>query len=113
MYSAASTWDSTYAVGVAASTQAVDPAHPFVKLSEPILQTAAGFLGPGRTSHPIAGPSGQSLILYHALLRPLRVHASAARILMLGTLNWAAGWPLINDGYARYEQPTVAAAQTV
>lgn len=101
MYSAASTWDFTYAVGVAATSAALDPAHPFVKLPEPILQTAGGFLGPGRTSHPIVGPSGQLLILYHALLRPLRGHASAARILMLGTLNWSSGWPLINDGHAR------------
>jgi GH43 family beta-xylosidase len=101
MYSAASTWDSTYAVGVAAAPDALDAAHPFVKLAEPILQTAGGFLGPGRTSHPILGPSGESLILYHALLKPLRSHASAARILMLGTLNWVNGWPLINDGHAQ------------
>ena len=78
MYSAASTWDSTYAAGVAVAPDALDPAHPFVKLAQPILQTAGGFLGPGRTSHPIVGPAGQSLILYHALLGPHRTHASAA-----------------------------------
>jgi GH43 family beta-xylosidase len=100
MYSAASTWNSSYAVGVAAATVALDAAHPFVKLPEPILQTADGFLGPGRTSHPIIGPSGQSLILYHALLKPLRSHASGARTLMLGTLNWVNNWPIINDGHA-------------
>jgi beta-xylosidase len=101
MYSAASTWDYTYAVGVARSPAALDPAQPFVKLPEPILRTANGFLGPGRTSHPIVGPSGESLVLYHALLHPLKAHLSGARTLMLGTLNWVDGWPLINDGEAR------------
>lgn len=101
LYSAASTWDSTYAVGVASSPAALDPTQPFVKLPEPILRTANGFLGPGRTSHPIIGPHGESLILYHALLHPIPHHYSSARTLMLGTLNWVNGWPLINNGLAR------------
>jgi arabinan endo-1,5-alpha-L-arabinosidase len=100
MYSAANTWDSSYSVGVAASTEALNALDPFVKLPEPILRTGNGFLGPGRTSHPITGPGGQSLILYHALLGPIQHHFSAARTLMLGRLNWVNGWPLINDGTA-------------
>lgn len=100
LYSAASTWDSSYAVGVASSPDALDPAQPFVKLPVPILRTGNGFIGPGRTSHPIIGPDGESLILYHALLKPTTRHASSARTLMLGVLNWVDGYPLINDGTA-------------
>lgn len=100
LYSAASTWDSTYAVGVVSSPTALDPQQPFVKLSHPILQSGHGFLGPGRTSHPIVGPDGEWLILYHALLKPIRGHVSSARTLMLGRLSWVGGWPLVNDGTA-------------
>jgi beta-xylosidase len=102
MYSAASTWDQTYAVGVASAPEALNPAEPFVKHPSPILRTANGFLGPGRTSHPVIGPRGQSLILYHALVKRVPPHHySGARTLMLGTFNWVGGWPLINDGSAR------------
>ena len=100
MYSGASTWDSTYALGVASSVAALDPAQPFVKLPQPILRTGNGFLGPGGASPPIVGPDGESLILYHALLHPLADHISGARVLMLGHLNWVDGWPLINNGDA-------------
>ncbi len=97
LYSAASTWDASYAVGVAAAPDVLDPAHPFVKLAAPILRSAGGLIGPGRTSHPVAGPDGETLILYHALLAPSPTHASSSRILMLGTLSWRKGWPLIGD----------------
>jgi len=95
LYSAASTWDSSYAVGTAAAPDVLDPAHPFVKLAQPILHSAGSVVGPGRVSHPITGPGGESLILYHALLAPSRAHISASRILMLGTLSWDGGWPAI------------------
>jgi hypothetical protein len=80
----------------------MDPARPFVKRSRPILRTAHGFLGPGGTSAPVIGPNGESLILYHALIRRQKRngHNSAARMLMIGRLNWVDGWPLINDGHA-------------
>jgi beta-xylosidase len=101
LYSAASTWDSSYAVGVAASPDPLDPSQPFIKLGHPILATGNGFLGPGRTSHPIIGPDGRTYILYHALMPPLAAHVvSAARVLMLGRLNWVGGWPMVNDGLA-------------
>ncbi len=95
LYSAASTWDGSYAVGSAAALDVLDPAHPFVKLAQPILHSAGSVVGPGRVSHPITGPGGESLILYHALLAPSRAHISASRILMLGTLSWHGGWPAI------------------
>jgi len=102
LYSAASTWNASYKVGVAATTKALDAARPFVKRSRPILRTANGFLGPGGTSGPVIGPGGQSLILYHALIRRQKRngHNSAARMLMIGRLNWVGGWPLINHGGA-------------
>jgi arabinan endo-1,5-alpha-L-arabinosidase len=98
MYSGASTWDSTYALGVASSPAALDPAQPFVNLPTPILKSGNGFLGPGGASAPVVGPGGESLILYHALLHPLTAHVSGARVLMIGTLNWVDGWPLIGNG---------------
>jgi arabinan endo-1,5-alpha-L-arabinosidase len=98
LYSAASTWDSTYAVGVASSAVPLNAADPFVKEPEPILKTGDGFLGPGGESDPVVGPDGNSYVLYHALLHPLLHHNSEARVLMLGKLNWVDGWPLVNNG---------------
>lgn len=101
-YSAASTWDSSYAEGVAASTQLLDPSHPFVKDRQPILVSGNGFLGPASSSHPVLGPDGGTYVFYHALTHPLppHIHLSNARLLMLGRLNWRGFWPLINDGHA-------------
>lgn len=100
MYSAASTWDSSYAVGVAASSDPLSPDHPFVKRSSPILMSAHGFLGAGRTSHPVIGPLGGPYVLYHALTGPIKAHISAERVLMLGRFHFSGGWPLINAGRA-------------
>ncbi|MGI8903291.1 MAG: family 43 glycosylhydrolase [Solirubrobacteraceae bacterium] len=99
-YSAASTWDSTYALGIAASTQADDPSHPFVKHPRPILVAGNGFLGPASSSHPVVGKDGNTYLLYHALTRPSMSHNSADRLLMLGRLNWGGFWPLVNDGHS-------------
>lgn len=101
LYSAASTWDSTYAVGVASSSAVLDPAQPFAKLDKPILKAGNGFLGPGGESDPVTGPNGQQMIMYHALTHPIAHHTSGQRELMLGALNWIDGWPLVNDGVAR------------
>jgi GH43 family beta-xylosidase len=100
LYSAASTWDSTYAVGVASSPSVLDPDHVFQKLSQPILKAGNGFLGPGGESGPVVGPTGQTMIMYHALIHPVASHNSSLRVLMLGQLNWAGAWPLVNDGQA-------------
>ena len=98
LYSGASTWDSSYVVGVAASAAALNPALPFVKDTQPILRAGNGFLGPGGESDPVIGPNGQTMIMYHALTHIPTSHASGARVLMLGTLHWAGGFPLINHG---------------
>ncbi len=100
LYSAASTWDQTYAVGVAASTAVLDPAHPFQKLDQPILRAGNGFLGPGGESSPVIGPNGQMMLMYHALTHRIAHHSSGLRDLMLGQLHWSAGWPLVNNGLA-------------
>jgi GH43 family beta-xylosidase len=101
LYSAANTWDSSYAVGVASSSAVLDPAQPFEKLATPILRAGRGFLGPGGESSPVIGPDGQQMIMYHALTHPIHHHTSGLRDLMLGQLEWDNGWPLVNDGQAR------------
>jgi beta-xylosidase len=100
LYSGANTWDSTYAVGVASSPDAMDPANPFVKLDHPILRAGNGFLGPGHTSHPVVGPDGREYILYHASTAVNPDHISSRRKLMLGRFNWIDNWPLVNNGLA-------------
>jgi GH43 family beta-xylosidase len=98
LYSAANTWDSSYAVGVASAASVLDPDQRFEKLSQPILRAGNGFLGPGGESDPVVGPDGREMIMYHALTHPVAHHNSGLRVLMLGQLNWVGGWPLINDG---------------
>jgi arabinan endo-1,5-alpha-L-arabinosidase len=100
MYSGANTWDASYAVGVAASAEPMDPSHPFVELGRPILSQGHGFIGPGHSSHPIVGPDGNNYVLYHAETRPSPDHISSNRLLMLGRVSWVGGWPLINGGLA-------------
>jgi arabinan endo-1,5-alpha-L-arabinosidase len=100
LYSGASTWDSTYVVGVAASPAVLDPAQPFEKLYTPILRAGNGFLGPGGESDPVLAPNGQEMIMYHALTHPVAHHNSSQRVLMLGLLRWVNGWPVINNGVA-------------
>ncbi|MDQ6776352.1 MAG: family 43 glycosylhydrolase [Actinomycetota bacterium] len=95
LYSGASTWDSSYAVGVASAS---DPFGPFVKLGHPILRQGNGFYSTGHTSEPVLGPDGNTYILYHARLSP-GVHRSAAtRYLMLASFGWANGWPTVTPG---------------
>lgn len=96
LYSGASTWDGSYAVGAAS---APSPFAPFTKDARPILSSGGGFLGPGGVSDPTTAPDGQSVVLYHALTQVDPTHNSAQRLLLLGTLGWsAAGEPTIDNG---------------
>lgn len=102
-YSGASTWYGTYAVGVAASH---DPLHgTFVRLSpQPILASGRHWAGPGGCSHPVAGPSGRTYLLYHATQGSDPGHVSEARYLQLSALTWGGVggyYPLLgSDGRA-------------
>jgi arabinan endo-1,5-alpha-L-arabinosidase len=95
LYSGASTWDSSYAVGVAA---ALSPLGPFVKLGHPVLSQGDGFYSTGHTSQPVLGPDGNAYILYHARTSPGVHRPSDTRYLMLGRFSWADGWPTISKG---------------
>jgi beta-xylosidase len=92
-YSGASTWDSSYAVGVASSP---GPFGPFVKLGHAIIRQGGGFYSTGHTSEPVIGPDGNTYILYHARTKPGVQRPAATRYLMLGLLTWAGGWPAVS-----------------
>ena len=103
MYSAASTWDQTYAVGVASAPRGAQPRRAVRQV--PIADPEDRQRVPRARAAPRirwSARRGQSLILYHALVKRVPPHHySGARTLMLGTFNWVGGWPLINDGSAR------------
>jgi arabinan endo-1,5-alpha-L-arabinosidase len=92
LYSGASTWDSSYAVGVASAS---NPLGPFIKLSHAVLRQGDGFYSTGHTSEPVLGPDGSVYILYHARTSPGVHRPSDTRYLMLGHFGWADGWPTI------------------
>jgi beta-xylosidase len=92
LYSGASTWDSSYAVGVASAPA---PFGPFVKLGHPILRQGGGFYSTGHTSEPVLGPDGNAYILYHARTSPGVHRPSDTRYLMLARFGWANGWPTV------------------
>ena len=100
MYSGASTWNSSYAVGVASTSDPMGSDETFQKLPNPILGSAPGFLGPGGVSAPVQVPNGRSMVMYHTLLKGDFRKVSARRYLSMGALNWVDGWPLIGDGRA-------------
>ncbi len=97
LYSGANTWDGTYAVGVARAVTG-NPLDGFDKElpDARILQSGGRALGPGHSSHPVAGPNGDEYLLYHAQIG-VTGHARA-RKLMLDRFDWRGGWPLVNDG---------------
>jgi arabinan endo-1,5-alpha-L-arabinosidase len=93
LYSGASTWDGSYAVGVAESSA---PTGPFMKKGPPILHSGRGFIATGHSSHPVRGPDGNLYLLYHSLRTPS--HSSNDRKLMLDRFNWDGEWPVVHDG---------------
>jgi arabinan endo-1,5-alpha-L-arabinosidase len=93
LYSGASTWTGTYAVGVA---EADSPYGPFTKKGPPILHSGRGFIATGHSSHPTRGPDGNLYLLYHSLREPS--HVSNDRKLMLDRFFDAGEWPIVHDG---------------
>ncbi len=93
LYSGASTWTGSYAVGVA---EATSPYGPFTKHDGPILHSGRGFIATGHSSHPVRGPDGKLYLLYHSLRHPS--HTSNDRKLMLDTFNLGTEWPIVHDG---------------
>jgi arabinan endo-1,5-alpha-L-arabinosidase len=97
LYSGASTWDGTYAVGVA---KASAPYGPFEKRGDPILRSGATgrLVGPGHSSQWVTGPNGLTYLLYHVQIRGQTGH-SEPRLLALDELSFdSAGWPTVGDG---------------
>ncbi len=98
LYSGASTWDGSYAVGVA---RANSPYGPFEKHGAPILSSAATgrMVGPGHSSQWLEGPDGRTQLLYHVQWRGKTGH-SEPRLLALDEVSFdGAGWPRVGDGH--------------
>jgi arabinan endo-1,5-alpha-L-arabinosidase len=81
LYSGASTWDGSYALGLALGN---DPlAGSYTKLDQPVLRAGSRFIAPGGSTQPVTGPDGRTYVLYHALTSPDLGHVSNRRLLML------------------------------
>jgi GH43 family beta-xylosidase len=85
LYSGASTWDGSYAVGLALGTDPLGGSYR--KLDQPVLRGRGRFIGTGHSSQPVTGPDGQTYILYHALTSPDPNHISNRRVLMLSRVS--------------------------
>lgn len=100
-YSGASTWNGTYAVGVATAPY---PLRVFRRLTRgPILRSGPRWEGPGGCSAPVIGPAGGLYLFYHASLGPNPLHTSSYRYLLFSPLSWVgrgALYPRIGDGAA-------------
>lgn len=98
LYSGASTWDGSYAMGAAVST---NPLRPFRRMgTQPILRSGNGWIAPGGGQVPVSGPYGQQELFYHALLGPDSTGKSDERLLLEGRFHWQNGIPLVNNGLA-------------
>jgi beta-xylosidase len=97
LYSGASTWDGSYAVGVARSAS---PFGPFEKRGDPILRSVADgrMVGPGHSAQWVEGPDARLELFYHVQLRGQTGH-TGPRLLALDEV-WfdGAGWPRVGDG---------------
>jgi beta-xylosidase len=99
LYSGASTWDGSYAVGL---VRGADPlAGNYLKGGQPVLRRGRRFISPGHCSQPVVGPDGRTYVLYHALTSPDPRRISNRRVLMLAPVSWRAGQLVVNgDGVA-------------
>lgn len=98
LYSGASTWDGTYAVGAA---RADSPYGPFDKHQGPILSSSSSgkLVGPGHSSQWVTGPDGKTWLLYHVQRRGQTGH-SEPRLLALDELTFDGnGWPKVGNGH--------------
>jgi arabinan endo-1,5-alpha-L-arabinosidase len=86
LYSGASTWDGSYAVGVALGTDPLTGSYN--KANQPVLRSRGRFIATGHCSQPVTGPDGRTYVLYHALTSPDPSHVSNHRFLMLGRVSW-------------------------
>jgi GH43 family beta-xylosidase len=94
LYSGSSTWDASYALGLALGT---DPlSGTFAKLDQPVLRTGSRFIGPGHSSQPVTGPDGRTYVLYHALTAPDPGHLSSRRVLMLAPASGVGAQLVVN-----------------
>jgi beta-xylosidase len=94
--------NATYAVGVA---RAATPHEPMTKLSNPILETNADWVGPGHCSITL-GLSGQTAIVYHAWKADCVGSAGCSRWLMLDAITWGTnGWPSVALGPSSNTRP--------
>ena len=94
LYSGASTWDGSYAVGLALGTDPLNGSYK--KVDQPILRGAGRFLATGHSSQPVTGPDGQTYILYHALTSPNPRHVSNHRVLMISRVSWEGDHLVVN-----------------
>jgi beta-xylosidase len=84
-YSVRSTWNWSYAMRVAYSTNPMRGYH-----TEPgfILKAGNGWFGPGGGQAPVLAPDGQWLEFYHASRRTNTKHTSALRYLLSDVVHW-------------------------
>ena len=92
LYSAASTWDGSYVVGLVLGRNG-----SYKKLDQPVLRGRGRFIATGHCSQPVTGPDGQTYILYHALTSPDPEHVSNHRLLMLGRVSGDGGRLVVNN----------------
>jgi beta-xylosidase len=100
-FSGASTFDGSYAVGVA---RAREPMGPFEMFGgNPILRSGATWLAPGHNSHLVTGPDGADYMFFHAIRRGTEVRKKGDplphRLLFLDKVLWE------NDGWPRMRNP--------
>jgi hypothetical protein len=86
LYSGASTWEGTYAVGLALGGSPLDGTYR--KLDQPVLRGRGRFVAAGHCSQPLRGPDGRTYLLYHALTGRDPKHVSSRRVLMLARARW-------------------------
>jgi arabinan endo-1,5-alpha-L-arabinosidase len=85
--------NGTYGVGVA---RARSPLGPFRKKGAPILSSNAGWAGPGHNS--VVRTGGHDWIVYHAWKGAHQCSDGGNREMLIDRIEWAKGWPSINNG---------------